>query len=155
AAAELAFVLVLVEAAWAAWRDLRGGLGRGRRWTALVAARAGAWLVVLGLPVAGVLVGIWIALLHEPPTASVVLDRNEQVLYVFYRNGGEYRLPAGYDAVAPAVYAAVESVEDRGLLRSPYTHAPINPVRAADIVVDAAGSLAGGGEFSGGSGLGA
>ena len=155
AAAELAFVLLVAEASWAAWRDFRSALLRGRRWSILATFRASAWLLVLGLPVAGVVVGIWIALAHDPPTASVVLDRDEQVLQVFYRNGGEYRLPAGYDAVSPLVYQAIESVEDRGLLTSPHTHAPINPVRAADILNDAAGPLVGRGELSGGSGLGA
>ena len=143
-------VLAVGEGLRAAWRDAHGAPRPGRVWTAAAIGRSVAWGGVLLTPLAAVLVGIWVALAYTPPTASVVVDRDGDLLQIYHPNG-EFRIRARHGEVSPWVLLAAESIEDPGLLASPGTHPPLQPIRVAGIFTGAADLLNGEGALSGGS----
>ncbi|HWV24839.1 MAG TPA: transglycosylase domain-containing protein, partial [Thermomicrobiales bacterium] len=144
-AVPVAYVLMSVEVGLTLWSGIRERWRAGRRiQTALGGVLLALWITVVSGPV---VVGLYLAWWYEPPANSLILSSNDTLLD--FRNPGysTLRLPA--DQIPLPMLQAAESIEDPGLLRSPASHSPVNPVRlmssAINMVTD--------GPSSGGSGL--
>ncbi len=60
----------------------------------------------------------------HPPSSTIVLDRNGQVLRVYLAPDDMWRIPVGYDEISPLLKQAVLTFEDRYF----YWHFGINPI---------------------------
>ncbi|GEM_PF-412031 len=80
------------------------------------------------------LIGIKLALLGiSVPAASVILDRNGQVLE-YYHPAGYFRVIVPPDNVSSPASLGLDAIEDSGLVSSPFTHSPVSPIRLAGII---------------------
>lgn len=146
---EVAFVLLVVEAGLADWRELQAVTGEGARVEAWPAARLLLRCAVFVLPV---LTGIWLAVGDQLPAASRFMASNGSLMTV-YHPYGKLRILDSATEISPWMYLAIDATEDPGVYSSPLTHAPLNPIRIASIFTAATDALGGSPDLSGGSGI--
>ena len=141
---EMGIILLVWEVGRAAWADLQAARQGGRRRLALVAVR-GLLLqtLLLGPLVCGVLWGLFC----QPPAASMITDRNGELLAV-YRPQGPLRIHAFPGEVAQSVNLFVDATEDPGVYAYPGAHVPLNLVRVIGSINGSAN-----GDESGASGV--
>ncbi len=144
-AVPVAYVLLGMEVGRALWQGVQEDWRDGIRFrAALRSSLLGLWISVVGGPV---LAGLYLAWWYEPPANSLVRAADGTLLDLRNPGYSALRLPA--DQIPLQLMQAVESIEDPGLLRSPASHSPVNPVN----LMGSALSMVSGGPSRGGSGL--
>ncbi len=134
---EILYLLIAAEAFSADWADFRRVRVQGWVQGGLALGRAGVRLALFLVPL---FLGLWLAVGAELPVATVLRDRNGQLLQYYYP-GGEYRLHTSSEAISPWMKSAIDAIEDPGVYTAPFQHMPLKPVRIVGVFTGAARSV--------------
>ncbi len=128
---EFGIWLTFIEALWGDYVDISRLISQRQFLPTILASLRGLTHLTLVVPL---LMGVKLALFGiSIPSASVILDRNGQVLQ-YYHPVGDFRVIVAPDKISSLTSLGLDAIEDSGLVSSPFTHSPVSPIRLAGII---------------------